>query len=276
MANLFKAFLFKLRRDLTFRITLFVGLGLSILLTAIYLILDHLVGTGDSSLRFCSGANMFYSSLSPAQNFGIAVPINLVCFTVLEFNQGGIRNKIIAGNSKGKVYLSLLLNGLVFTFLLVLAYVGLSTLLGTIFGGFDINGVIMFSQTGKSNVTYFLKMLGLAIAVYVFITAFAVFFATLLRNIGPCIPIVIVVILMAYLSGSIIAPMAKTLPELQGAAQALKVVNPLYALAASEVDAEGVLSIPDDVFYFGIGNNVVYSLLFGFFGLLIFKKRDIK
>ena len=109
MGNLFKAFLFKLRKDLTFRITLFIGLGLAVLMTLIYLGIDLVVKALEedpSSYKFvfCTGQNLFINSLSPAQNFGIAIPINLITFTVLEFTQGTIRNKIIAGNSKTNIY----------------------------------------------------------------------------------------------------------------------------------------------------------------------------
>ena len=107
MWNLFKAFIFKLRKDLTFRITLIVGAGVAILLTVIYLFIDlaakNLVGEAGYKFLFATGQNLFINSFSPAQNFGIAIPVNLITFTVLEFTQGTIRNKIIAGNSKPKI-----------------------------------------------------------------------------------------------------------------------------------------------------------------------------
>ena len=136
MKELFLSYLYKLRHDITFRITLIIGGGMAILMTLIYLGLGALLG---SEKPLISGEMMLLSSLSPTQNFGLAVPINLITFTVLEFNQGSIRNKIIAGHSKAKIYTSLFLNGLIFTIALVGAYVLLSWGLGSIFGCYVVD-----------------------------------------------------------------------------------------------------------------------------------------
>ena len=93
MFNIIRASLFKLFKDWTFRITMIVGLGLAALLIGIQ------AGIGQ-----LNGQSMFLSAVSPSQNFGLTVPINLVVFTVSEFTFGTIRNKIIAGHSKYKVY----------------------------------------------------------------------------------------------------------------------------------------------------------------------------
>ena len=146
MGNLFRAFFFKLRRDLTFRITLIVGAGLAILMMVLFLIIDNFLGDFDA--RVCSGQTLFLVSFTPTSNFGLAIPINLITFTVLEFTNGIIRNKIVAGNSKFKIYLGLFLSGLVFALSLLFVYVGLCTLLGTICGGFDPNGLALGALSG--------------------------------------------------------------------------------------------------------------------------------
>ena len=106
MNRIIKAFLFKLKKDLTFRITLIVGLSVAVLMTLINFLIDF-SSRDETGIKFamCNGQNLLLSSLSPIQNFGLAIPINLIAFTVAEFTQGVIRNKIIAGNSKRKVYI---------------------------------------------------------------------------------------------------------------------------------------------------------------------------
>ena len=85
MAKLFNAFFFKLRKDLSFRITLFIGIGLAILLSLILLGVELIVnGTLGSSHRLLTGETMLTNSLSPVANFGIAIPVNLITFTVQE------------------------------------------------------------------------------------------------------------------------------------------------------------------------------------------------
>lgn len=274
MAKLMRAFFFKLKRDLTFRITLFVGIGLSIFLTFLYKMIDLTVDTA----LMCTGQNMLVTSLSPAQNFGIAIPVNLISFTVLEFTQGTIRNKIIAGNSKTKIYLSLFLNGLIFSIILLVLYVGMCTALGSIFGGFDANGRAG-SALMQCTPKYLIRLIILTLVCYISITAFAVFVAVLVRQIGGCIPIVIIIILACSLSSSFI-PLATQGNET--VTNILSIVNPLYgvcALALGPLESgEGVIAMTmtDLAFYGGISSNLFYAFIFNFFGILIFKKRDVK
>lgn len=268
MFNLFKAFLFKIRKDLTFRITLIIGLGLAIIFALIYFGIDQL--GGDGGQKMCSGQNMLVSSLSPVQNFGIAIPVNLISFTVLEFTQGTIRNKIITGNSKFKIYVSLFFSGLFFTFVLLGAYAGLSFGLGSIFGGFDPNGAVIAGvNIGLCSPEFLIQMLLLTLLVYITIAAITIFFSTLLRSIGPCIPIVIMFIMVCYISSFIIN---MTNPD---AEKILRYLNPLHMIIALS-SSGGVLEIPSDRMIPGIITNAVYIALFFFGGLFIFRKRDVK
>ena len=271
MSNLFKAFLFKLTKDLTFRITLIIGGALAVVMTLIYFGIDKLAEAN----MFCNGQSMFFNSISPAQNFGIAIPVNLISFTVLEFTQGTVRNKIITGNSKSKIYFSLFFAGLVFTLALLFTYVGLCVALGSIFGGFDINGSIggtsITSLAGMGaviDVHYFLRTLLCTVLLYITIAAFTIFFATLFRNIGPCIPVVIIMIMLLYFS-SFFGYVNENFHNV------LLVVNPFYAIAMPTIE-NGLYQIKDNIFYFAIGNNLLYTAIFLVGGWLIFRKRDVK
>ena len=280
MGKLFRAFFFKLSKDLTFRITMIIGLALAVVLSLIFFGFDVLASEGGTiEHNMATGQSMFFNSISPAQNFGIAIPINLITFTVLEFTQGTVRNKIITGNSKTKIYFALFFSGLVFTMSLLIAYVGLCVALGSIFGGFDINGTIMgFSSLGgRINAEYFVRMLIVTLLVYLFITSFTIFFATLFRNIGPCIPVVIIVIMMSYFAGMI----ASLMKEAEGTeifVTIMKYINPMYALNdASIIDSiRGTLTMADDTFLAAIINNSAYTIIFLLGGWLIFRKRDVK
>lgn len=280
MGKLFKAFFFKLSKDLTFRITLIIGLALAVVLSLIYFGIDVLA-SGEDGIQhnMCTGQSMFFNSISPAQNFGIAIPVNLITFTVLEFTQGTIRNKIITGNSKTKIYFTLFFTGLIFTLSLLFAYVGLCVGLGSIFGGFDINGTIVGSTSlgGHIDATYFVRMLVITLLVYLSITAFTIFFATLFRNIGPCIPVVIVMIMMLYFSG-MIASLMKDTEGTEVFVNVMKYVNPMYALNdASILDSmKGTLAMADDTFIASIVNNSIYTIIFLLGGWLVFRKRDVK
>ena len=211
------------------------------------------------------------------QNFGIAIPVNLITFTCLEFTQGSIRNKIIAGHSKFKIYASLYLSGLVFTFLLLGTYILICTGLGTIFGGFNLEDMVYTGLLyGQVTVEHIVKMIVICIFTYVSIVSFTIFFATLFRSIGPTIPVVIVGLMMCYLFASVFSVVAVLFEDSEVALNLLRVIDPLYAISSSEASDTGTLVMSNATFVCGIVNNLVYAALFFGFGSLIFSKRDVK
>ena len=290
MGRLFKAFFFKLSRDLSFRIVLIIGAGLAFFMTGLYLLID--LGLGTSEFKMLSGPNMLLTSFNPADNFGLAIPISLITFICLEFSQGTIRNKIIAGHSKFKIYTSLFLSGLVLAFSLLIVYASLCTLLGTIFGGFDLSKPVMNMSSIATILAigsyidgaYIAQLLVTALVVYICIVSFTIFFAALFRSIGPCIPVVIIVLIMLSVGGSMISMIAEAL-ENDAIVKVVEIVDPLYVISGGGVEANTVivndeprayLSVQTSAFIATIINNLVYAALFFVGGAFIFAKRDVK
>ena len=238
MARLFRAFIFKISKDITFRITLIIGAAIAVFTTGIYLILSSAMSDefGEGA-KILTGQGMLITSLSPVQNFGIAIPINLISFTVLEFTQGTIRNKIIAGHSKFKIYSSLYLTGLVYGFALLITYVGICTGLGSIFGGFDPNGTAMVGTSigGKISAEFLLKFVVLGIFSYVSIISFTIFIVTTFRSMGPSIPLVIVGLMGCYFLAYIFQIIVATMDVMSGA-------MPAAIDASSSMDPQAISS----------------------------------
>jgi ABC-type transport system involved in multi-copper enzyme maturation permease subunit len=267
MINIIKASIFKLFRDKTFQITMIIGGGMVVMMSLLYYAIDNL-----------SGNYALLVSTAPGSNFTLTVPINLIVFTVGEFTYGTIRNKVIAGISKTKIYLGLFITGLLFTFILVTAYVSLMVAVGSIVGGFDP------SKIGGG------QFIGLyivyTICTFVFVTALSVFFASLIRAIGGSTPIVIVLLVMLSL-----IPLFTFLAQF--ATKSISAVNhwsmwinPLYmngfysnnivslfAQSDSKIDA---FKQSTDMILAGILTPLLWSAVLVVSGLLIFNKRDIK
>lgn len=231
MARLFRAFFYKISKDITFRITLIIAVGMAVFTTLLYYILGNSLKEAFAEqygeelaggIKALSGPSMLLSSFSPAQNFGIALPINLISYTYLEFSQGTIRNKIIAGHSKFKIYSSLYLTGLVFTFILLFAYVGLCTGIGSIFGGFDAHGYSLVGMGSLSKVSpeFITKFFIVAVLVYVSIVSFTIFTITLFRNMGPSIPVIVLAVMLLYMVPYIVSTMNGMQEAMTGGAQA--------------------------------------------------------
>ena len=272
MADLFRAFFFKLRKDLTFRITLIVGAALAFFMMFLFLLIDHVLAEFDAHI--CNGQTMFLVSFTPTSNFGLAIPINLITFTVLEFAHGVIRNKIVAGNSKFKIYLGLFLSGLVFALSLLFVYVALCTLLGTICGGFDPDGLALGALSGsgfgKCTPVFIGKTFLVAVLVYISLTSFTIFVSTLLRNVGPSIPLVIMPLMILAIAGPLIAQFK---PEAQ---TALLYLNPLQVLGNANVNDQGLFILSNEALIGTIVSNLMYTGIFYGFGTLLFVKRDVK
>ena len=284
MANLFKAFFFKLRHDLTFKITLIIGVSLAVFLTLIYLAVD-LIAFEKLGVTL-NGQSMLVSSFSPTQNFGLAIPINLLTFTVMEFNQGAIRNKIIAGHSKAKLYTSIFLTGLIFTFVLIAVYSLLTFGLGCAIGGLTPQVVEMGGEGAEEmasagigtlyDANYIWRIIIIACFSYLSIVSFCVFVATLFRSVGPSIPMVMIPIVLC----SVLATMSSLfVGENDALLNVMRIIDPLYALSSSEITMDGMSAyktISDFTFISGIINNIIYTAIFFASGLIIFQRRDVK
>ena len=265
MGNIIKASLFKLFRDRTFIVTAIIGVvlaGLTLLVSAL--------------AQMCNGQSFFLSAVTPGSNFGLTIPINLVVFTVGEFTYGTVRNKIIAGLSKTKIYFGLFVTGLVFTFILLTSYCIILVGIGSLIGGFNAEAI--------GGVKFVLLYLAYIICTYVFITALSVFFAALVRTIGGSITIVIVLLvflsLLPLIALSVDGFMIKSVEHWS------MWINPLYMLGFYGNNLVGVLAGSGTKLPFfeqsinmiiaGILIPLVYSALFVGGGLFLFKKMDVK
>lgn len=289
MGRLLKAFLFKITRDLTFRITMIIGVAMALSTTLGLFLIGLLIGGEDAELAkgILNGQSMLINSFNPASNFGLVIPINLISFVALEFNHGTIRNKIIAGNSKLNIYISMLVSGLIFAFAVLTIYIGLTVGISSAIGGFDPYGEGAFLLGGLVKYTpeYLIKMVLIGIVTYVSIVSFTIFIITTFRNMGPAIPTVIVVILILYLIPELISPLQQGLNEMDNHSLdtfvlVARIIDPLYAIASGETkminELEKVYTVTDATFYTGLANNLVYAGIFFGFGALEFTRRDVK
>ena len=274
MINIIKSALFKLSKDWTFRITLIVGISLAVLMNLIYLGIDLASSrAGVTEHLFCNGQSMLISSLSPTQNFGIAIPVNLIVYTIGEFTNGTIRNKIIAGHKKSFIYISMLLIGAIFSLSLMIVYAGLSIGIGSIIGGFDAYGRI--STGDQLNPTIIWQYMIMAFFVYLFIVSITIFFATLFRNVGATTPVVMLLIVFLFIAGmtSFASSVIDSISTAELVTNAMVYINPLYTFGVYSMI---VRELPKDWFIGAIITPIYWTLVFGILGTKIFARRDIK
>lgn len=266
MLNIIRASLFKLFRDRTFQITAIIGF----VLAALTLGVNALVQTAN-------GQTFFLSALTPGSNFGLTIPINLIVFTVGEFTFGTIRNKIIAGLNKVKIYFGLFITGLVFTFILAGAYALILIGLGSAIGGFDVSKI--------GGVSFALCYTAYVVCTYIFITALSVFFASLFRQIGGAIAVVILILVFVSFLPLIIFASGFGNMELTVEHWSMW-INPLYMTGFYGNNIVTILAGTGSVEQFfiqspsmiaaGIVVPLVWTAIFVIGGLLLFKYTDVK
>ena len=304
MGRLMKSFFYKVSKDTAFRVAFIIGCAFAVLMALIFFGIDVLLNgvfEGSESIKMFTGQSMLVMSMLPAQDYALVIPVIVICFIGLEFSQGAIRNKIIAGYSKFQIYTSLYLSGLLLYFMLIIPHILICVSLGSIFGGFDPNGSVFgvgSALTGTISPIFVLQYVLLGLLAYTSIVSCIVFFVTLFRSIGPCIPIVIILLLGCYLAAtlintalattealaisasvsgdqSMIESAERSLNTAKTIANVAKVIDPIASMTMT-TDVDGVTTIDTFSFFAGIGSNLIYAAGFFFGGAAIFRKRDLK
>lgn len=276
MHNLIKASLFKLFRDRTFIVTAIIGVIIAFFMIGASA-LSKILSNG---VDFITGESSFLTTLTPGNSFGLTIPINLVVFTVGEFTYGTVRNKIIAGISKTKIYFGLYITGLVFTFILALGYSLITIGLTSLISGFN-----PYNIGGAKFIIFYIANIVLT---YTFVTAVSVFFASLIRNIGGSITIS--VISMVFLS---FLPFIILMIEISNGIYSIEHwsiwLNPLYVIGVfgnnvstlfSSIDnslgVSSVFDISNTFIAAGIVTPTYWAIIFLVLGLFVFKRSDVK
>lgn len=269
MSKLIKSSLYKLIRDWTFRITLIVGAALSVFMCLIYAGIDK-IGTGTIG-EMCNGYQFYTSSLSPTQNFGLTVPINLIVFTIGEFNCGTIRNKIIAGNKKSLIYISLIITGIIFTLSLMIIYFAISVGLSSLIGGFK--GELPEINT---DILYQYPLMGLC--TYIFIVAFAILVSASIRSIGGCMPIVIIGIIFLYFLAFVpsLTNLIMDNQELTTGMIIQQWTNPLCGFGSLGIAGITSFKMDTSAFIASMVTPLYWSAILILLGIVVFNKKDVK
>ncbi|MCR5184909.1 MAG: hypothetical protein K6C32_02385 [Bacilli bacterium] len=242
--------LYKLFKDRAFRITLIIG----VLFAVISSLINNYTGIN----------SMLYNS-SPIFSFGICIPFNITAFVIGEFNYGTIRNKIIAGHRRISIYLSLLLTAIIYTVIVMTAYLAIATTICTIKNGFGsgITPKIVFAV-----IIY-------CLAIFVALSAISVFVSSVVRHTGLSNTLLMA---LEILGGFIFA--LSFIFKYEGGEVPLYLVglNPLF-LSTDILFEAGIFNNFDVIKTYiipSILGALGYTLFFSVCGIFAFYNRDVK
>lgn len=206
------------------------------------------------------GKLLFIESLSPAQNMGIIIPMLLALIVSKDYSNGTVRNKIVSGYSRIKIYLSGFITVLTFGIALYLLNALISLFVGSaVFGyGQPLTG----AEVGK-----IFAYLGLSTLIYSTFFAFATLAANFFKNTVGSIISVLVYVLVVSIFGSTFFE----IPNLNGFLQFIVDTNPVCQIATFLED-----TISANLVAYGIISSVVVTSGFTALGIVLLKKSDIR
>ena len=274
MRNLLKADLKRAWRDKLF-VVLCVLAGIfavstPLLYKAIFSFMDmeELLELGDLLGNQFTAKGMFFTAFSPSNNYGMILPILTAIILCRDFSHGTIRNKIICGKSRTKIYFSLFLTCaiLMCCFILVQALLTLFV------------SLLMFEYQADpftaSDFGYLMASIAFEFVVYLFVSALLTFFVVTMKNAGTAIVMYFVVNFVMLIIGGItqtallLGDTASSSYKLLQFFNDANVFTSLLIGGGASYGWKEVLTI--------LLPNMFFGGIFVFLGWYIFRKKDLK
>lgn len=267
MLDLLRADFFRMRKSKLTLVMLIIVAVFPILTTLLYLGIDKLLFEDEfGSLlgEIFDAKSMIGSTFSLGNNIGLVIPIFAGLFVMMDLNNGTLRNKIIGGKSRIKIYFSHLITSATFDIVMIVLYSAITAALSLAF--FDY-GMTVDSEEAKNIIFYIIS----GLLSYVFIATVSTFYAMVFKSSAPTIIFTIITGLGLCLISDIVLII---LPGLDDIVQHVVRFIPTLSVYAFYANRPG--GITNIIFTEGTISLVFFSALNTFLGIVLFKKKDIK
>lgn len=278
MLKLLKTDLKRIIKDKLFFVVCIIGLVFSIITPLLYVGIESLLFVEDESGKelFSSmfyAKDLFFSSFNTTSNFGLILPILIAIILCKDFSYGTIRNKIISGNSRTNIFISMFLSGSITLIGVIFAHALLTMGISLLF--FDYSS----TPFTLSSLGFLLLSILFEILAYLFIVAIICFLAVFMKNAGLCIVIYVAINLVLLIVSTIIGfglDFAKTQEINQSLVNILTFLNGINVFnnIASSIGFGDKYEL-SNILYNTIPS-IVYSTGLVSLGIVVFNKKDIK
>ena len=276
MTKLLKVDFARILKDKLFLVACIVGGVFAFITPLMYqIIFSSLGGAETEEMLMAMGLSItaksqFFDAFSLGNNFGLVLPVLISIIICKDFSQGTVRNKIIAGNTRTSIFISMLITCFCTVFGIILVHALLTMLVSLIFFQFQ-NDPFTAADFGN-----FMLSVVFEVILYIFVSALVCFLCAFTKNMGLAIVSYVAVIMIMSIVTSILQIAAMVFTEDSDIAkniidflQNINVFN--FSMVIGKVDkysAEQILCC-------------ILSPLFGatalsFFGALKFNKKDLK
>ena len=122
MVKLIKTDFKRILRDKLFIVLCIVGGVFAVFTPLLYKVVFSVIDAEEILFMSINAKSLFFTAFSPADNFGLILPILLAIIICKDFSQGTIRNKLICGYSRKSVFASMYIACAVVMIVLILCY----------------------------------------------------------------------------------------------------------------------------------------------------------
>lgn len=270
MRSLLKTDLRRILKDKLFLVVCILGTVLASFTPLLYKGLSLIIGMEDELLGLLPHSkNMFFTAFEPGNNFGFILPILLALVLCKDFGYGTVRNKIICGKSRVKIFLSMFFSGTIVMCGMILLHALLTLGIALCFFPYQEEAFT------ADSFGYMMLSLLFSLLIYVFISAFVCFLSVSMKNAELAVIIYVAANLFFKISGGIVSVAALIGPaftnfpsELFEILQRINLFNASYIGQGTTYTHTDVLCLLIAAFT-GIG-------LCLFLGITVFRKKDIK
>ncbi len=275
MINLLKTDLKRIIKDKLFLIVCIIGAAFAIITPLLYFLIFKVAGDLSDiemmGLNF-SGKSVFFSSFSPASDFGIILPIFISIIIFKDFSYGTIRNKIISGHSRVSIFASMFISSFITLFSIIILYAFLSLGVTLLFVNYQAE------PFGIKDLGYFLASLGFVLLGYLFIAAIISFLSVSMKNVGLTI-VSYAAISMVFTIVSSLLQIGILILESNGNSTVLPILEFFQNInlfnSLGTVIGQGHTYTLENILYLVL-SSVIGIVFYGGFGLLIINKKEIK
>ena len=219
--------------------------------------MDSLVNSLSILNTTMTGDNLFLMLLPMSEGYGLVITAILCHFHAKQFSNGIIRNKIVIGCPRGKIYLSMLICALLLAVLPALVYALCCALTSSL-----CFGALTFSAGELVRIVTVSTMAYVAYAGILALVAFATKNTVAAIITGAALPLVMNLVF------SVVGTFASGLPES---------VQPVLAIFPSfQSLLVGAMAQSDAFFTVALVADVMWLVLTTIPGILLFKKADVK
>lgn len=267
MKNLLKADFYRISKSKLLKVMIILCVAFPLVTALLYLAINKLASLDGVDFSIFNGKALISGSFSLSSNLGLVIPIFSGIFICKDLSDGTLRNKIINGCTRIRVYLSHLISSIVFNVLSALLYTLCNALFGCILlGGYGV-------ELDGQEIKYLLIMVLIGCLTFAFVATVTTFFALVFKN----MPLTMILTVAFGMLTSLTSVLDLGLIDFGDFKPLLNFI-PSY-LNSSFANASALLesSMPETrEILFGITSCLFFGCLNTMFGMLIFKKKDLK